>query len=154
MRLTFDPPGSPEWSWAPCIVAWHDDVHVAFFDARTGSFEIYYRRSRDGGATWEDERGLTGALDPTELGRWRPSLAAIGDRLEIAFWVPVPGGDSAALAMHSFDGGDSWSIPLEFSDGPAAVHPAVALSASGIAHLAWYDRMDGNDEMFYRTLSP
>jgi len=30
----------------------------------------------------------------------------------------------------------------------------VALSPSGTAHFAWYNAIDGNDEMFYRRLSP
>ena len=54
--------------------------------------------------------------------------------------------------MHSLDAGETWSSPLLLSEGPAALHPAVALSPSGTAHFAWYDSLDGNDEMFYRRL--
>jgi hypothetical protein len=152
VRLTSDPPGVPQWSWAPSIVAWNDDVHVAYFDHRSGSFEIYYRRSRDAGATWEDEQELTGRLPAAPLGRWRPSLAALGSRLQLTFWEPVPGGASSAWTIHSLDAGTTWSSPLSISEGPSAWHPAIALSPTGTAHFAWYDSIDGNDEMFYRRI--
>jgi hypothetical protein len=55
--------------------------------------------------------------------------------------------------MMSLDAGATWSDPLLLSDGPTALQPAVALSPSGTAHFAWYDSLDGNDEMFYRRLA-
>lgn len=154
VRLTSDPPAAPQWSWAPSIVAWYDDVHIAYFDHRSGSFEIYYRRSRDAGTTWEEERNLTGALPAAPLGRWRPSLAAAGDRLRIAFWEPAPGGPTTAWTIGSDDGGGTWWAPRRLTDGVAPIHPAVALSPEGTAHFAWYDTLDGNHEMFYRHLAP
>ncbi|MBI5502498.1 MAG: exo-alpha-sialidase [Deltaproteobacteria bacterium] len=153
VRLTDDPPGSPEWSWAPSIVAWHDDVHIAYFDHRSGSFQLYHRRSRDAGATWGAEQDLTGDLVPQPVHWWRPSLAVLAEQLQLTFWEVDLDGGSSVWTMRSLDGGATWSSPLLLSSGPTALQPAVALSPSGTAHFAWYDDMDGNDEMFYRRLA-
>jgi hypothetical protein len=153
VRLTSDPPGAPQWSWAPSVAVWRDDVHIVYFDARSGSFQLYYRRSRDAGATWEEERNLTGALLPQPYHWWRPSLAVVADRLQLTFWEVDLDGGSSAWTMMSLDAGATWSAPLLLSDGPTALQPSVALSPSGTAHFAWYDSLDGNDEMFYRRLA-
>ena len=152
VRLTSDPPDEPEWSWAPSLVAWHDDVHISYFDHHSGSFQLYYRRSRDAGVTWAVERNLTGEIVPQPIHWWRPSLAAQADQLHLTFWEVDLDGGMSVWAMQSLDTGATWSAPLLLSDGPAAEHPAVALSPSGTAHFAWQDSFGGNDEMFYRRL--
>ncbi|MBI5489374.1 MAG: hypothetical protein HY905_18725 [Deltaproteobacteria bacterium] len=153
VRLTSDPPGAPQWSWAPSIVAWHDDVHIAYFDHRSGSFQLYYRRSRDAGATWETEEDLTSGLAPQPYHWWRPSLAAVADQLQLTFWEVDLDGGSSIWTMSSLDTGATWSSPLLLSEGPTALQPAVALSPTGTAHFVWYDDLGGNDEMFYRRLA-
>ena len=50
---------SPDWSTSPSVAASGSNVHIAWQDARTGDFEIIYRRSTDGGTSWGADFALT-----------------------------------------------------------------------------------------------
>ena len=151
IRLTMDPPSMPQYSWAPSIVAWKQDVHITYFDARSGRFQIYYRRSRDAGMTWGAEANLTAAQSPQPMGGWwRPSLAAVDQTLRVAFWKQEDAVVSSVWAMSSADTGTTWSAPILLSEGTAALQPAAALSPDGATHFVWYDSVAGNQEMYYR----
>jgi hypothetical protein len=52
-RLTW----SSENSYSPVIAAdWTNNVHVAWMEERSGNREIFYKRSTDGGVSWEHKR--------------------------------------------------------------------------------------------------
>jgi len=58
VRLTNDPgQSSTSENNAWCVVSNGDFVHVAWFDDRDGNSEIYYKRSTNGGITWEQIQG-------------------------------------------------------------------------------------------------
>lgn len=77
IRLTSDPHGS---TW-PSIAVSGSRVHVAWVDDRDGNEEIYYRRSNDGGLTWEPETRLTEDAGESD----RPSIAVSGSRVHVAW---------------------------------------------------------------------
>jgi hypothetical protein len=56
-RLT----NSSGYSEAPNITLSGSNVHVTWQDDRDGNFEVYYKRSTDGGITWGPETRLTNA---------------------------------------------------------------------------------------------
>ena len=120
-------------------------VHVAWSDYRGDRWAIYYRRSTDGGATWEPEEQLVPpALDGTN----RPQLAAIGKTVHLT-WMDDRDGNGPCYVlphctetyyMRSVDGGKTWGSlrrltfnqpqrPLlsgrpdvdAFSDGPVVI---------------------------------
>ena len=72
--------------------------------------------------------------------------------MQIAFWAQS-GAPSTAWAMTSLDGGGHFGAAVELSAGAGALHPAAAIAADGVAHFVWYDRPDGRDEAYYRSLS-
>ncbi|MBI4512853.1 MAG: hypothetical protein HY702_01980 [Gemmatimonadetes bacterium] len=65
-RLTFDPgPSQLSFNFAWSVAAEGvGRVHAVWYDRRGAASQIFYRRSEDGGATWEPERryGSTGAM--------------------------------------------------------------------------------------------
>jgi hypothetical protein len=153
IRLTSDPPEALASSWAPSIAAWGDQVHVAYFDRRSGDFEIYYRRSRDGGVSgsWEDEVLLS--RDDARV-HARPALAVWDQAVHLVYWAHAPESTSVYY-VGSADGGARWSFPLALAAGlPAmAPHPSVAVSPNGSVHAIWHapDKR-GVDQIFYRGL--
>lgn len=152
VRLTFDPPGEPNPSWCPSLAAQGDEVHITYFDHRSGDWQIYHRRSRDAGLTWEPESSLTERLGNTPDAQWiRPSLAMQGSRLNLAFWRMAPDSETV-WATQSLDGGATWGRALLLSGSDHARHPAVTLGADGVPHYAWYELRNGTDTMFYRRL--
>ena len=154
LRLTTDPAAMPRYSWAPSIVAWKQTVHLAYFDARTDRFQIYYRKSQDDGRTWVSETSVTGSLDAQPMGGWwRPSLTARNTELRIAFWRQEDESASSAWAVASADEGATFTAPILLSTGTVALQPAAALGADGAAHFVFYDSPSGNQEIFYRRMA-
>jgi hypothetical protein len=49
-------------------------VHTVWQDNRDGNYEIYYKRSTDGGVSWETDTRLTN----NTAGSWYPSIAVSG----------------------------------------------------------------------------
>ena len=150
-RLTFDAPGRPASSWCPSLSASGDDLHLVYFDLRTGRWEVYHRRSIDGGATWQGEASLTQMLGAPDSNWLRPSLAARAGVLELAFWRISPSEENV-WATSSRDDGATWSPAQQLSSASPARHPAPALAPDGTPHFAWYQPLDGVDEMYYRTI--
>jgi hypothetical protein len=162
VRLTHDPVNQPKPSWCPTIAVDHDAVHIAWFDMRTGKWRIYYRRSLDNGSTFGDEVSLTDRLGGQPDGHWlRPSMAVRGSKVQLTFWrgdKPFAGFYAGAVAqVYTFgsdDQGDQWGPAEKISAGSSAYYPAVALGADHSIHWLWFDRPDGNDEIYYRRFGP
>lgn len=152
VRLSHDQ-DAPQPSWAPSIAAWGDDVQVAFFDRRSGSWDIHYARSRRGGAagSWESEQSIARAPGGV-LQLLRPSLAARGTDVDVVFWGQAPDGTSEVYAVSSASAGQHFATPTRLTRGSGnhAVHPSLAVAPGGRLHVVWYDRdARGVDQIFH-----
>ena len=152
VRLTHDG-DEPQSSWAPSIAAWGDDVHVAFFDRRSGSMDIYYARSRRGGAagSWESARAIARAPGGG-LQLLRPSLAVRGPEVNVVFWAQAPDGTSEVYTLSSASAGQAFGGPerLTTGSGNYAIQPSLAIAPEGRRHAVWYDRdARGVDQIFH-----
>ncbi len=117
---------------------------------RSWSFgwEIYFKRSLDGGASWSPDIRLTHAPDVSA----RPSIAAQGSGLHVV-WFDGRDGNLEVYGKHSSDGGDTWSSDLRLSEAEGeSAHPTVAVSGSSV-HVLWHDTRDGNADIYYRRAS-
>lgn len=76
-------------SLRPNLAATGDDLHVVWFDGRNGSTEIYYKRSRDSGRTWEPDVRLTHSRAEASL----PSIA-VADGVAHVVWSDTRDGNS------------------------------------------------------------
>lgn len=138
LRLTTDPEGARAESWAPSLSAWGESVHLAYFDKRTGLFQIYYRRSLDGGATWGADMLLSSGQGP--LAAVRPSLMAAANDVHVA-WFEYQDFPADIYYRRSQDAGASWGAPYNLTNGfpNAARIPSAAAAPDGRAHVVWYD---------------
>lgn len=106
-------------------------VHVVWSDFRAGVWEIYYRSSLDGGATWTPERRLIRAAREESN---RPQIAAQGDVVHVVWTDNGDGNDRCYTMPHcgetyyirSADRGASWSAPVRLTHSPP-VHPLASL---------------------------
>jgi hypothetical protein len=152
VRLSHDR-DAPQSSWAPSIAAWGDDVHVAFFDRRSGSFDVYYVRSRRGGTagSWESDRAI--ARSPSGgVQLLRPSLAVRGPEVDVVFWAQAPDGTSEVYALSSGAAGEHFANPTRLTTGGGnhAVQPSLDIAPGGRRHAVWSDRdARGVDQIFH-----
>jgi len=129
-------------------------LHLIWPDSRhDGRWEIYYRRSPDGGKTWEPETRLTHGVDLFRMG-----TAACGEALYMVWggksrlekvaagpdtWTWTWGEISY---MRSPDGGRTWEQPVRLTrPSGSAQRPAIAASGPYV-HVAWIDERDAAQE--------
>ena len=121
----------------------------SLYSTWTLGWEIYYKRSIDGGITWSPDTRLTNAPGLSN----RPSVAVSGSQV-YAVWFDGRGGDLQVFSKHSPDGGVTWDPDLQLSSATGnplaeSMHPSIAVGSSG-AHVIWYDLRDGNAEIYYK----
>ena len=107
--------------------------------------DIYFRRSQDGGKTWEPEARLT-----TAGGAHRISLAVSGPRLDLV-WNDLSVGNRGIFYRRSPDGGTTWDPEVKLvsspSTGVGVTRPQVA-SLGDAVHVTWGDDRDGNPRCY------
>jgi hypothetical protein len=115
----------------------------------THEWEIYYRRSLDGGATFEPTQRLTFAGGFSQ----RPSLAVDGRAVQLV-WFDERDGDVEVYTKRSADGGVTWGPDVRLSTARGTSElPSLAVGA-GVAHVVWSDDRTGNREIFYTRSVP
>ncbi|UCD18819.1 MAG: T9SS type A sorting domain-containing protein [candidate division WOR-3 bacterium] len=128
-----------------CVAAHEDTVHVVWYDNRDGNYEIYYKRSEDGGATWGADMRLTN--DPGLS--CMPSVAVSGSEVHVV-WEDDRTQDPEVYHKRSTDGGVTWgSDVLVTTVAGSQGMPSVAVFGGGI-HVTWTDvTLMGNSEIYY-----
>jgi len=80
VRLTYNDSASyTSINNAWCVAATGDTVHVVWQDFRDGDYEIYTKRSTDGGSTWGADTRLTN----NSAYSYAPSVAASGSNVHL-----------------------------------------------------------------------
>ncbi|MBD3285302.1 hypothetical protein GF359_02710, partial [candidate division WOR-3 bacterium] len=128
------------------VTASGDTVHVVWFDGCNGNNEIYYKRSTDGGASWDSDTRLTND-DSTSND---PSIAISGSTVHVV-WDDKRDGNRELYYKRSADGGANWGadVSLTAEDDSTSTKPIVAVSNDTV-HVVWYDKRDGSFNIFYK----
>jgi hypothetical protein len=120
-------------------------VHVVWQDNRDGNWEIYYKRSTDGGVSWGADTRLTNNPSNSEL----PSIAVYGSAVYVV-WEDFRDGNSEIYYKRSTDTGISWGADTRLTNNTAfSEYSSVSLSGS-VVHVLWRDDRDGNYEIYYK----
>ena len=146
VRLTDDPAMSnTSFNNAWCVAVSGDDVHVVWQDFRDGNFEIYYKRSTDGGVSWAADTRLTN--DPAAS--YSPSVTVSNSAVHVV-WMEGRDANWEIYYKHSTDGGVGWGADIRLTNDPAnSQYPSVTVTGSAV-HVAWQDFRDGNWEIYYK----
>ena len=138
-------------SWASennarCIAASGDTVHVVWYDNRDGNWEIYYKRSFDGGISWGPDTRLTNG--PADS--WCPAITVWNSQISIV-WHDNRDGNYEIYYRHSSDWGTTWGEAIRLiNDAATSWYPSIAVWSSQI-HVIWQDFRDNNDgEIYYK----
>ncbi|HEY3250984.1 MAG TPA: T9SS type A sorting domain-containing protein [Ignavibacteria bacterium] len=123
-------------------------VHVVWRDKRNApldsNYEIYYKKSTDGGTSWGPDIRLTN--DPA--GCLPPSIAVLGSTLHVV-WTDERNRNFDIYYKRSTDDGTNWGPDVRLTNNPSfSMLPSVTVSTSAL-HIVWHDNRDGNNEIYY-----
>jgi hypothetical protein len=120
-------------------------VYIVWYDNRDGNYELYFKRSTDGGTTWTADSRLTNFSGDS----YNPSISA-ADQIVHVSWYDNRNGNNEIYHKRSTDGGISWGADTRLTNNTATSwDPAVSVSGS-IIHIIWWDNRDGNYEIYYK----
>ena len=130
----------------PSVAASGSSVHVVWYDDRENStFQIYHKRSTDGGATWEAETPITSEPTGTDYG----NIAVSGAVVHVV-WDDYRDGGCEIYYKRSTDDGASWGTDTRLTNAKASDCPSIAVSGS-VVHVVFEDTRDGaNREIYYK----
>src|SRR5262249_8471109 len=134
-------------SFDPGVAALRDRVVVVTWaDERRGqrTFDIYARRSADGGATWEPEQILSNFPKALMSEYYaRPHITTDGDKRVWVIWVGRRGGRSMLYLNRSTDAGRTWSDPQALTGRSESVFGQVLVRSGERFLLVWQDARSG-----------
>ena len=147
-RLSYDPAGSER----PALAVSDSMIHVVWEDYRDGTntSEIYYKRSTNGGTSWESDTRLTYNSDWSDY----PSMATSDPAVHIV-WHDDRDRGSEIYYKRSTDRGMTWGSDTRLTfDSATSYRPSLAVSGPKV-HVVWYDTRDGNNppncfEIYYK----
>jgi hypothetical protein len=124
-----------------------DTLHIVFYDDTSGSTEIYYKQSTNGGATWSPVRRLT--WTPGSSGA--PAIARGSGNTIHVVWEDYTPGNQEIYYMRSPNGGSTWTAPKRITwTSTKSYSPVVALDSGDAIHVVWEDSIPGNSEIYYK----
>jgi len=137
----------PGLSRFPSVAATGPYVHVAWFDDRDGNYNVYYKRSTDYGATWQDDFRAT--ADPDT--QWYAHVAASGSDVHLA-WSDKRGADADLYFRRSTDNGATWLAETVLSTAYRSQADPCIFADGANVHVTWTDDRDNwpNFEIYYK----
>jgi hypothetical protein len=116
------------------IAVFGNDVHVVWSDGTAGNFEILYRKSTDGGATFSSTINLSN----NDGDSGRPAIAVSGNNVYVV-WNDDSAGNREIFYRKSTDGGATFGNIVNLSNSPGSSNsPSIAVSNNDV-HVVWSD---------------
>jgi len=121
-------------------------IHVAWKDNRDGNLEAYYKRSVNGGLSWESDVRLSTTNGQT----WYTSVAASGQNVHLVYNDYTNG----ALLFHcrSSNGGISWNTYQLSNHNLGEFRPSIIMQDTAV-YIVWTDTRDqgaSHEEVYYK----
>jgi len=131
----------------PSVAVSGSTLHVVWYDERVGNWEIYYKRSTDGGSSWGPDTRLTN--DP--FASFYPSVAVSGSVVHVVWHDQRDNsGIDEIYYKRSTDGGTSWGADIRLTNNiHNQQYPSVTVSGT-VVHIVWHDYRDGNSKIYYK----
>jgi hypothetical protein len=137
-------------SGSPQIAVSGNNVHIVWHDSTPGDFDIIYRRSTDGGASFEPEKNLSSNSEQSAF----PDIAISGSSVHVV-WRDFTPGNPDILYRRSTDNGNSFPNIIKNISGNAGFSdlPSIASSGNNI-HVVWFDNtgLSADDILYRRSL--
>jgi hypothetical protein len=140
---------TPKLGWGrgrSLVVVWADERRA------DKAWDIYARRSPDGGDTWEPEQLLSRFPQQT-VADLAASPEMIGDGQDRfwAVWLGLRNGRSGYYLSRSSDGGRTWTGPVALSGQGRSVFGQRLVRSGERLLLVWQDTLTGKDRIYAVT---
>jgi len=116
----------------PALAVVNGKIFVVWQDATSGNYEIFLRRSTDGGATWKAPQNLSKNAGASQ----NPKVVSAGAYVYAA-WDDNTYGYTEIHFRRSTDSGLTWKTPLQLTTSLSCIFPALAVMNSNIYLLYW-----------------
>jgi len=124
------------------IATYNGSVHIVWMDSLGSSRASFYRRSPDGGMSWQPVVCLDSVT------KFWPGIACFGD-LVVATLNKDMAGNTEVFIVRSLDNGSSWLPEQQVSHGPdRSEDPAINILGKDV-HLSWNDKRSGTMNIYY-----
>jgi len=132
-------------SLLPAIAISAANVYIVWQDLTPGNWEIFFKRSIDGGSTWQSAKRLTN----TSADSLWPAITVFGSKIYLAWYSNTTGNDEIYL-QKSLDGGTTWQSAKRLTNNAGdSFAPTVAVNGANI-YMAWSDSTPGNSQIYFR----
>lgn len=133
----------------PSMLQTPNALWLVWASSRTGSYELFYKTSDDGGETWSDDLRIT---ENTYKDAFPSAVTTQGGDVWVVWSMRRTGGYEI---YYSIFNGSSWSEPARLTqDVSSDLTPTVAQTADGLIWVAWSSNsQDGNFEIYYQTFN-
>jgi len=132
-------------SQRPGLAVSNANIYLVWQDDTTGNYKIYFRKSADGGASWQATRFLTSTTMTSE----NPEIAVSGTKV-YAVWADAAPGNYEIYLRRSPDGGATWQAAQRLTNNAGnSEGPAVVIGNANI-YVGWHDRSSGNYEIYLK----
>jgi hypothetical protein len=110
-----------------------------------GNYEIYYKRSTDGGTNWGPDSRITNYSSS----KFNSCISASGTVLHVV-WRDNRNGNAEIYYKRSTDEGITWGSDIRLSNNDSlSDEPCIKVSGSSL-YVMWSDKRDGNLEIYYK----
>ena len=123
-------------------------IHVVWEDYSPMNYDVYYKRSTDGGTTWSTLNRLTWNTGESQA----PVICAdSGSGIHVVWYDNTPG-NYEIFYKRSTDYGASWSGTSRYTWNTGwSNYSVIAAGPSGGIHILWSDDTPSNIELYYRN---
>jgi hypothetical protein len=123
----------------PMVGVWENYVHVFWLEQIPGpgsEYDIFYRRSTDGGRTWEDTRKI---ID-TDKTLSRLKVAFNRSTIHLV-WSDKRSGSDIIYYTKSNDNGENWEIERDIISPSSGIEPDIAIYGNNI-HVVYMNNFN------------
>lgn len=140
-------------------VDWQNNIHVAWQDNTSGQYQIYYRKSTDGGDTWSGVKRLSWADGESMQPDLTTRVAQMSNGSYVVnvvglhiTWATFMDTNFEIFVKSGYDWGGSWDFPntkrITWNSG-WSWYPKIAIDSESRVNLVWQDNSPGNYEIYY-----